>query len=141
MTTSSLVDSFDWDMFSNSDDGNNIISFEEMFEVTEVSTLPDQLESCPSVEDSIRTFEPLNVFEQGNDNYHLQDADTFMKLEDFFDSNSTPSQSTVDSQNLSWSNSSLSTSSPSIPEFDQLQNLPYEIVERPRYIPSTQINL
>jgi hypothetical protein len=134
---------FDWDIFSNGDDEDNSISFEEMFEVTEVSSNLDQLEHCVSVEDAMIMPEPRNFFEQENNNINAQDADTIIKLEDLFDSDITSSQATVssgefvDSQSSTWPNSFLSTSSPLIPEFDQLQNLPYEIVQRPRYIPFT----
>lgn len=130
MSSPSFTADSDWDLFSTEEDEEEDISIEEMSDITGVSALvPDHLDDCSSDGNETQKSEAQDVKQEGDTS-----SDEFIKLEDLYDSNTTSTQSTYASETLLESSPSPPpTSSPHIPDYDQLQNLPNEIVERPRF--------
>lgn len=126
MSSPSFTADSDWDLFSTEEDNDGDISIEEISDVTKVFSLPDQLGSCsPNANEQIEL--------QGCKREGDISSNEFIKLEDLYDSDITSTQSTNTFKTLLESSLSPSpTTSLQFPNYDQLQNLPNEIVERPR---------
>jgi len=125
----------DFDLFLITDD-DGCVSFEEMSDTTHHSSPPpfDDLEtSLIDVDDSENTT-LMDYFDEVHDIIYDSEYNS-IKSEDLWE-NDWSSQSTP---NLEQSETSTQPDSPppttQPPEFDQLENLPHEIVERPRCFP------
>jgi len=122
-SSSSFTIDSDWGLFSTKGDDDGDISIEEMCDNAEV-LFPDHLDESSSNGRYIQN--ERQQCKQGNDNSN----DEFIKLEDLYDSDSTSTQLS-DTSSETFLQSSV-TLSPRFPDYDQLQNLPNEIVERPK---------
>ena len=120
-SSSSFTIDSDWGLFSNGGDDDGNISIEEMCDTTEVFLFLDEFSSNGRYIQNKR-----QQCKQENDNSN----DEFIKLEDLYDSDSTSTQLS-DTSSETFLQSSV-TLSPRFPDYDQLQNLPNEIVERPK---------
>ena len=131
MSSPSFTADSDWDLFSTEEDNDGDISIEEMSDITEVlPPVPDHLDNCSSNANETQISEPQDRKQEDDIS-----SDEFIKLEDLYDSDTTSTQSTNTFETLLESSPSPSpTSSPQFPDYDQLQNLPNEIVERPRFL-------
>jgi len=124
----------DFDLFLITDD-DGCVSFEEMSDTTHHSSPPpfDDLEtSLIDVDDSENTT-LMDYFDEVHDIIYDSEYNS-IKSEDLWEGDCS-SQST-DISLFEPSNTSTQRNSsppPQPPEFDQLQNLPHEIVERPRH--------
>jgi len=134
-TACPLAPDTDWDLFASydeDDDGN--ISFKKLTELNEFCSVSNLLNDLSCTHDT-QISDDLNDFKQQTEIYNSL-MDEVIKLEESYESDSTSTQSTSPSSSLTPHNSSpsLPPATPQIPEFDQLQNLPHEIVERSRFL-------
>jgi len=127
----------DFDSFLITDD-EDCISFEEMSDTTHQSSPPpcnDLETSLFDVDDS----EITSLWEYFDEDDDIIDDSEYnsIKSEDLWESDW--SSQSIDASSLVQSDTSTQPDSPppttQPPEFDQLHNLPHEIVERPRYGP------
>jgi hypothetical protein len=122
----------DWSLFSSGTDDE--ISLDDIAEITNIASIapiapknPDQdlfnSDDFPETEISFGEDDLIKLADS-SDNDDPRSIDSFcISIEELQESQSDLS--------------SLSTT-PAIPDFDQLENLPYEIVERSRYFSSRQ---
>jgi hypothetical protein len=137
-TTLPLSLDTDWELFAGhdeDDDGN--ISFEEINVLDELCSVPNLLNYLSCIDDT-QMSDDLYDLEQQNE-IDNSPIDEFINLQDSYEGDATSTQSTSPSSNLTPHHDESSSPSPpiatpQIPEFDQLPNLPYEIVERSRYL-------
>jgi hypothetical protein len=126
----------DFDSFLITDD-DDCISFEEMSDITHQSSPPPCNDLEPSLFD-VDDSEITSLWDYFDGDEDIIDDSEYdsIKSEDLWESDWS-SQSTESS--LEQSDTSTQPDSPppttQPPEFDQLHNLPHEIVERPRYFP------
>jgi hypothetical protein len=133
-----LTPDTDWELFAcydEDDDGN--ISFEEITVLDELCSVRDLLNYLSCTDDTQMSDDLYDLEQQNKIDNRLMDE--FIKLEDSYESDSTSTQSTSPSSILTPHNNQSSSpppppATPQIPAFDQLQNLPHEIVERSRYL-------
>jgi len=122
----------DWSLFLSDSDDVDDISLEDITECSVPTEEPNDLDENLFVSDDTSIPE---------DDITSPTTDDFIKLEDLYQDetldstdysqDNIPLEDLQESQSNSYS--SIPSSSPSIPDFDQLQNLPHEIVERSRY--------
>lgn len=126
MTGLTTIADSDWELFSiDDDDDEDIISSEEMTEITEPFDVPD-------LRDDLLSNNETQISKHIKQEIETDDhsVDELINLEELY-SISTPSSSLT----LSIPHDPLS---PPIPEYNHLQNLPNEIVERPTSVPFHQ---
>jgi hypothetical protein len=133
MTLNSAPDISDWDLLLVDNDDDLFVS-EEMSDIIEIFSIPDS--SATSISSACN--EIRNSLEDYYINSEEEDS-LFAKLEDLYETDTTSTQPTdpdLNHEEPIQQDSSPTTIPSYPPEFDQLQNLPYEIVERPRYVSS-----
>jgi len=119
---------------SLSSDDEDYISFEEMSDATTQSSPPETDVDFPLFDDDSENSGPLEYFDEQDD--LISDSEyNYIKSEELGEG--TSSSQCIDISSLSHSDNSSQTESSSPltlpPESDSLNNLPYEIVDRPRY--------
>jgi hypothetical protein len=129
MAALSSPSSSDWDLFALTDDDDNV-SFEEMSETTDTFSLSDNSTFSSNPDDSL----PLSSLTQCQTQHETDEYPTPIKSEDG-QAMSPQSDSCLDIPLENLYESPLTT--PLLPpEFDKLESLPYEIVERSTYLPN-----
>ena len=129
MSSPSFTADSDWDLFLTEEVNDGDIFFKEISDIGKViSRVQEHLDDCSSDVNETQMSEPQNG-KQEDDISH----DELIKLEDLYDSDTTSTQLSNISETFLESSSPSPTSSSQFPNYDKLQNLPTEIVERPRF--------
>jgi hypothetical protein len=130
MSSPSFVADSDWDLFSTEEDNDGDISLEEISDIAKaIPPVPGHLDDCSSHVNETQTSEPQNCKQEDD----ISNNES-IKLENLYDSDTTSTQLSNISETLLQSSSPSPTSSSQFPNYDKLQNLPTEIVERPRFL-------